>query len=41
MSEGMGMGREEKACRLEGRDVRRRSARNHGNIVNVVEVKDD
>ncbi len=26
MSEGMGMGREERACRLEGRDVRRRSA---------------
>ena len=26
MSEGMGMGREERACRLESRDVRRRSA---------------
>jgi len=26
MSEGMGMGREERACRLEGRDVGRRSA---------------
>ena len=26
MSEGMGMGREERACRLEGGDVGRRSA---------------
>ncbi len=26
MSEGMGMGRVERACRLEDRDVRRRSA---------------
>jgi hypothetical protein len=26
MSEGMGMGGEERACRLEGRDVGRRSA---------------
>ena len=35
------MGREERACRLEGRDVRRRSARSQGNIMDVVKVKDD
>ena len=35
------MRREEKACRLEGRDVRRGSARRHGNVVNVVKVQDD
>ncbi len=41
MSEGMGMGREVGACRLEGRDVGRRSARRHGNVVDVVVVEDN
>ena len=35
------MGREKRACRLEGRDVGRGSARRHGNVVNVVKVQDD